>query len=438
MLDLKFIRDNTKEVKTACRNKNINPDLIDQIIKLDQERRDLILQVESLKSQRNQLNERLKKCINEKLKQESLELKSQLQDVEPRLKQVEAILFDDLIIRLPNLPFPDVPIGKNASDNQIIRSWGKPKKFNFPVQDHLQIGENLNIIDTSTAAKVVGSRFGYLKGDAALLEFALISFCFKTLTDPKIIKKIADSVKPGYSARTFTPIIPPVMIKPDVFRRMARLNPGDEEERYFLPKDNLYLVGSAEHTLGSMFIDTTLEEKDLPIRLLGFSTAFRREAGSYGQDTRGILRVHQFDKIEMESFTTAENSRLEQDFIVAIQEYLMQALEIPYQVIAVCTGDMGLPDARQIDIDSWLPGQDRYRETHTSDLMTDFQARRLKTKVRRQKGQLELTHMNDATALAIGRTIIAILENYQQKDGSVQVPKVLIPYIGKDLITRES
>jgi seryl-tRNA synthetase len=435
MLDLKFVRENTQTIKTACQNKNINPDLVDEVLRLDDERRQLIVETENLKAKRNQLNEKLKSGVTEELKIESLELKRQLQNFEPRLKQIETNLFDDLLIRLPNIPLSDVPVGKNDQENQVIRSWGQPKKFNFIPKDHLELGETLKIIDTETAAKVTSSRFGYLFGDAALLEFALVQFCLKTLTDPEIIKKIANTIKPDYPAKPFTPVVPPVMIRPEIYRRMARLNPGDEEERYFLPKDNLYLIGSAEHTLGPIFINKTLSEKDLPIRFIGFSTAFRREAGSYGQDTRGILRVHQFDKLEIESFTTSDNSRLEQDFIVAIQEYLMQSLEIPYQVVAICTGDMGLPDARQIDIDAWMPSQNKYRETHTSDLMTDYQSRRLNTKVTLTNGQTELVHMNDATAFAIGRTIIAILENYQQADGSIKIPKVLIPFMGKDTIS---
>ena len=217
---------------------------------------------------------------------------------------------------------------------------------------------------------------------------------------------------------------------------MGRLTEADKEERYYLQQDDLYLVGSAEHTLGPLHMDETLPEEALPLRYLGFSTAFRREAGSYGKDMKGILRVHQFDKLEMESFTAPEDSLKEQNFFVAIQEYLMQGLELPYQVVAVCTGDMGKPDARQIDIETWLPGQEKYRETHSADLMQDFQARRLNIKVKRKDGKIEFAHMNDATAFAIGRTLIAILENYQQKDGSVKMPRVLQGYVGKKEIKK--
>jgi seryl-tRNA synthetase len=216
---------------------------------------------------------------------------------------------------------------------------------------------------------------------------------------------------------------------------MARLDATLEDERYYFPKDDIYLIGSAEHTLGPLHMDETLKEDDLPIRYVGFSTCFRREAGSYGRDTRGILRVHQFDKVEMESFTVPENSLKEQEFFVAIQEYLMQELKLPYQVVMTCTGDQGDPDARHIDIEAWMPGQQKYRETHSADLMTDYQARRLNTRVRRADGSLNFVHMNDATVFAIGRTLIAIVENYQRADGTITVPEVLRPYFGADTIT---
>ena len=225
-----------------------------------------------------------------------------------------------------------------------------------------------------------------------------------------------------------------MMMKSQVMRRMARLDPIDD--RFYFEKDDLVLIGSAEHTLGPMYMDTTVPEAELPIRYFAYTPAFRREAGSYGRDTRGILRQHQFDKIEMECFTKPEDGFAEQDFLVAIQEYLLQQLKLPYQVVAVCTGDMGFPDQRQIDIETWMPGQDSYRETHSADYVGGFQARRLNTKIKRANGEVEPVHMNDATALAMGRTLIAILENNQQEDGTVIVPEVLRAYMGKDRIEK--
>lgn len=410
MLDINYIRENPEKVKQGVAKKQYDISLVDKVLELDVKRRDLIQKVEELRARRNEL------AKEGKPSEEGKKIKEELKKLEPDLDQVTSE-YKQVITEIPNLPLKDVPEGKDESSNRVVRKWGEPPKFDFEPRDHLGIGEALGIIDVERAAKVSGTRFAYLKGDGALLEFALIQHALKILT-----------------AEGFVPVVPPVMVKPDIFRRMARLSQADQNERYYLDQDDLYLVGSAEHTLGPLHMDETIPESKLPIRYLGFSTSFRREAGSYGKDTRGILRVHQFDKLEMETFTIPEDSVKEQDYIVSLQEKLMQSLKIPYQVVVICTGDMAGPDARQIDIESWMPGQNKYRETHTSDLMTDYQARRLNTKVQRKDGKTEFVHMNDATAFAIGRTIIAILENYQQKDGSIIIPEVLRPYLGKDRI----
>ncbi|RJP46448.1 MAG: serine--tRNA ligase [Armatimonadetes bacterium] len=404
MLDINFIRENTDLVKKAVQQKHADVD-IDELLRVDQERRKLLSEVEGLREQRNIASK-------EKNIEKGKEIKNKLEDLEPKLEEVNK-KFYELMIYVPNIILSDVPVGKDESENVVVRKWGEVPKFDFPVKDHIEIGALLDIIDTETAAKVTGSRFAYLKNEAVVLQFAIIQYTLRILQD-----------------KGFVPVLPPVMIKPDVYTKMARLDPKQAEERYYLKDDDLYLIGSAEHTMGPLHIDQTLDEKTLPLRYVGYSTSFRREAGSYGKDVKGILRVHQFDKIEIESFTLPEEGIKEQDFIVSIQESLMQSLNLPYQVVSICTGDMGKPDARQFDIETWLPGQGRYRETHTSDYMTDYQARRLNTKVKRASGKIELVHMNDATAFALGRTIIAILENYQQKDGSVRVPEVLIPYTG--------
>ena len=421
MLDIKFIRENTDKVKKAVEAKRLDSSLVDKVLELDEAWKKILREVEALRSERN-------KAAEAKDIEKGKEIKEKLKNLEPQLKETEG-KFNQAILQIPNLVADDVPVGKDESENKVVREWGKPLKFDFKPKDHVEIGESLDIIDVKRASEIVGARFAYLKGDGALLEFALIQFVLSVLTDENLLKGIADKVEKGYTPKPFVPVVPPVMIKEEVFEKMARLHP--KEERYFIPTDNLFLIGSAEHTLGPMHMNEVLNEKDLPIRYVGFSTSFRREAGSYGKDTRGILRVHQFDKLEMESFTIPENGPKEQDFFVAIQEYLMQKLELPYQVIAICTGDTGAPDYRQIDINTWLPGQGEYRETHTSDYMTDYQARRLNTKYNTKDGA-QFVHMNDATAFAIGRTIIAVLENYQQKDGTVNVPKVLQEYMGKE------
>ncbi len=419
MLDINLIRQNPESVKKGISAKNTNPKLVDDFLALDGEWRKLTKETDDLRAQQ-------KKLSDERKIEKAKELKDKIQSLEGDLKEIEKNR-EEILWQIPNLPSEDTPTGKNETENEVIRKWGEPKEFDFKPRDHVELGELLDIIDIEHASKVSGTRFNYLKGPVALLEFSLINYVFDVLTDKKIIKSFAAKIDKNYSDKLFIPVLPPVMIRPDVLDKMGRLKP--EEERYYILKDDLYLAGSAEHTLGPLHMDEIIPEEKLPIRYIGFSTSFRREAGSYGKDTRGILRVHQFDKLEIESFTTPEDSIKEQDFIVAIQEYFMQSLEIPYQVVAICTGDMGGPDARQIDIEAWMPSQNRYRETHTSDMMTDYQARRLNTRVKRKDGKLEFIHMNDATAFAIGRMIIAILENYQQKDGSILVPKVLQKYL---------
>jgi seryl-tRNA synthetase len=432
MIDIKIIRENPEKIKELCekRNKIVH---VDKLLDLDKQKRKLLQEIEKIRAQKNKAN---KEIISAKEKSEKEAIISKMKEIdkagdemEKRLKEIEKE-FKNLIYKIPNILADGVPEGKDESKNVVVKKIGEPTKFSFKPKDHVELGENLGIIDIKSAAEISGARFDYLKGVAALLEFAIIQFTLETLTSQKIIKKIANSIAKGYSDKVFIPVVPPVMIRPEIFEKMGRLSDEDKDERYYLPKDDLYLIGSAEHTLGPLHMNQILEEKNLPIRYLGFSTSFRREAGSYGKDTKGILRVHQFDKLEMESFSTKENSLKEQEFFVAIQEYLVQALKIPYQVVAICTGDMGAPDARQIDIECWIPSQNKYRETHTADLITDYQARRLNTKVKRKSGILEFAHMNDATAFAIGRILIAILENYQQKDGSILIPKVLRKYLG--------
>jgi len=426
MLDIKFIKENPNIVKDSCKKRGVKCD-IDKLLKLDKEKREIQTKLEQISAQKNKASKEIARTENKKeiiskmrkIDKKGDKLKKEFRKIEENLKE--------LLLKVPNILMPDVPEGKNELENKVLKKAGRPTKFNFKPKDHVELGEKLGIIDIKNAAKISGTRFAYLKGKLALLEFAIVRYVFDVLTNPKIIKKIAEPKK--VSAKTFIPVVPPVIIKPDVYIKMARLSEEDKDEKYYLPKDDVYLVGSAEHTLGPLHMDEIIPEKNLPIRYVGFSTSFRREAGSYGKDTRGILRVHQFDKLEMESFTTKDDSLKEQNFIIALQEYLVKSLKIPYQLVILCTGDMGNPDARQIDLECWIPSQNKYRETHTSDLMLDYQSRRLNTRVKRRDG-IEFVHMNDATAFAIGRIIIAIIENYQQKDGSIKIPEVLQKYTG--------
>jgi seryl-tRNA synthetase len=332
-----------------------------------------------------------------------------------------------LMLKVPNMHSADTPVGKDESGNKVLRQWGEKPNFTFKPKEHFELGADLGVIDTETASEVAGARFAYLKGDLAMLHFAVMNFVFEILTSKETLEKIAKEANLQVNPKPFIPVVPPVMIKPAVMNRMARLEPRDE--RYYIQSDDQYLIGSAEHVLGPMHMDEVFDEKDLPIRYAGYSTSFRREAGSYGKDMKGIIRLHQFEKLEMETFCLPESSMQEQDFLVAIQEYIMKALNLPYQVIICCTGDMGDPDYRHLDIETWMPGQDKYRETHSADHMAGFQSRRLNTRVKRADQKMEYAHMNDATATA-GRTLVAIMENYQESDGRIRIPEALKKYFG--------
>jgi len=426
MLDPQYIRENVDSVKKGLTDKQKEPSLVDTFLQLDAQRKELLLVVENLRGDKNKAAKAKDIELGKKTKEE-LSLK------EPELTALEA-KWKESLWAIPNIAAPDVKVGKDENENQVVRTWGELPKFDFYPKDHIALGEALDIIDVEKASKISGARFSYLKADAALLEFALVQFAFSVLVSEETLSQIAKKAGLDVSTKPFIPVVPPVMIQPEVFDRMGRMRPT--EERYHIDSDDVYLVGSAEHTLGPLHLDELLPEKLFPVRYVGFSTSFRREAGSYGKDTRGILRVHQFDKVEIESFTLPENGESEQQFIVAIQEYLMQALELPYQVVEICTGDMGPTDYRQFDIETWMPSQGKYRETHTSDYNTDYQSRRLNTRVRRTSDENQFVHMNDATVFAIGRTLIAILENYQQKDGTIKIPTVLQKWLGKETIEK--
>ena len=427
MLDIQFIRDNPDLVTEKSAQKGYLVD-IPKLLEVDKNRGAVQREVESLNQQRNQLAAQLKqgKPSNEQVA-EGKKLRERQQQLSQTLDGVEAEYWK-LLKTVPNLPESDVPIGKSEDENVVAKVWGDKPHFDFQPKSHWEIGEQRDWIDKERAAKVTGARFAYLKGDLVRLQFAIIQVVLDNLTNEKVIAKLITDNGLKLDAKAFIPILPPVMIREDIYDQMDRLEP--REDRYHIDgeDDNLWLIGSAEHTLGSMYAGEILEEQDLPLRYIGYSTSFRQEAGTYGKDTEGILRMHQFDKLEMEVFSTKETSRDEHLLLIAIQEYLMQQLGIPYHVLVKCTADIGKPNARGVDIEAWLPGQHKYRETHTADYMTDYQARRLKTRVRREDG-VELIHTNDATAFALGRTTIAIIENNQTADGHVNIPAALQPYM---------
>ncbi len=429
MLDIKYIRDNKDTVVNVLRNKNIEVD-IDLLLALDMERRGLINVTDGHKARQNKVSLEIPQLDgNERATriQEMAVLKEQIKANEEKLAEVED-RYIHLLKKVPNIPTDDVPVGKSDEENVVIKTVGEKTSFDFEPKTHWHIAEERGLIDKKRAANVAGARFAYIKGDLVRLQLAIVQFVMNTLTNEKIITQIVAENELKVSTKPFVPVLPPLMIRTEMYDAMDRLEPS--EDRYKIEGEELWLQGSAEHVIGSMHADETFEEKDLPMRYIGYATSFRKEAGTYGKDTEGIFRVHQFDKLEMESFSTPDTSLNEHLLFVAIQEYLMQQLGLPYRVLLKCTGDIGKPNARGIDIDAWLPGQNAYRETHTADYMTDYQARRLNTRVKNSEGKFEFVHTNDATAFALGRILIAIIENYQNEDGSIRIPEVLIPYCG--------
>jgi len=409
MLDIKFIRENLEKIKKGVAAKQMDPKIVDKVLSLDEKRRQLISEIERLRQRRNEI------ARKGEVSQEGKEIKEKLKELEPQLKETEKD-FKEAMFLIPNPPADDVKMGKDEAENEVLRKWGEPKKFDFTPKDHLALGEALGIVDVERAAKVSGARFNYLKDDGVLLEFALVQLALKTL------------IKEG-----FIPLIPPVFIKTEMMKGMGYMEHGGDEQMYIFDKDGLVLVGTSEQSIGPYHAAEILDGKKLPQRYMGFSTCFRREAGTYGKDTRGIIRVHQFDKVEMFSFVKPEDGDREHEFLLSIEERLLQSLKIPYRVVKMCSGDLGVPAARKYDLEAWMPGQGKYREVTSTSTTTDFQSRRLNIKYK-EGNKVDFVHTLNGTAFAIGRTIVAILENYQQKDGSVVIPEVLREFAGKEII----
>jgi seryl-tRNA synthetase len=433
MLDIHFIRENADIVKDAVKKKNVDVD-IDRLLAVDEERKRALQELEGKRAEQNRASFEITRAQgNEKqaLIDAMQQLKRGMEETKTRFEALD-LEWTKLMLAVPNIPSPDTPVGKDESENVVVREWGEKPQFSFAPKPHWELGKDLGVLDIEKAAEVSGARFTYIKGDLALLQNALFQHTLSILTSRENLEALLAAKGLDIDPTPFTLVIPPIMMRAEVMGRMARLQPIDE--RYFFEKDNMVFIGSAEHTLGPLHMDEIIEESRLPLRYVAYTPAFRREAGAAGKDTRGILRQHQFDKIEMESFVRPEEGYREQDLFVAVQEYLVQSLKLPYQLLSICTGDMGKPDQRQFDINTWMPGQNAYRETHTSDYMGGYQARRLNTRIRDAEGNLTHAHMNDATAFAMGRILIAIMENYQQEDGSITIPEVLVPYVGKDVI----
>ncbi len=423
MLDLKFIRQHPDQVKQACQHKNLDPQVVDELLNLDKQHRQLLQQVEDLRAQRNQLNQQLKQQRIPELINQSSQLKNKLKQLEPQLRQ-QANQLKQLLLRIPNLPLPEVPVGKDENDNQVVRTWGQKPQFDFEPKDHIELGTKLDILDLDRGSKVAGFRGYFLKGKGAIMQMALMRYALD-----KFVKK-------GY-----TPIIAPSITKEKTFYNTGHF-PWGKPETYKLEqtnqdKDSYYLAGTAEIPLVSFYAGETLNEKDLPIRMIGYSPCFRREAGSYGKDTRGFYRVHEFWKIEQVVIckNDLEESRRLHEEMLGFTEELQQELGLHYRVLLMCTGDMGEPQAKKYDIETWMPGRGNYGETASDSIMLDFQSRRANIKYQAQDGTTKFVHLLNNTALPSTRILIALWENYQQADGSIKIPEALVPYTGFDTIS---
>jgi seryl-tRNA synthetase len=426
MIDLKILRNKPDLVRQAIRDKGMTLDL-DLLLKLDADQARLQKAVEELRAERNRASAAMKGVRDPEAIAKSRLLREELTRLEASHEQVKAE-FIALYKKVPNIPTEDTPVGLSEEENVVARVWGQIPQFSFQPRNHFEIASRHGWIDKERGAKVAGSRFAYILGDLVKLQFALIAWVLDKLTDEAFLAQIIRDERLLAPPKPFIPALPPYMIRTNLFDAMDRLEPV--EERYKVEGEALWLQGSAEHVLGSMHADEIFDEEAMPLRYLGYATSFRKEAGAAGKDMEGIIRLHQFDKLEMESFATKEAAHQEHLLFSAIQERLMQLLDIPYRKLQKCTYDIGKPNAKGSDLEAWLPGQNRYRETHTADYMTDYQARRLNTRVRRSDGSLEHVHTNDATAFACGRTLVAIIENFQKEDMTVEIPAQLQPYMG--------
>ncbi len=414
MLDIALIREKPKEIQQAALAKGVTVD-IELVLKLDGEVQSLQKEIQQIREERNALVKGITGKPSSEQVEKGKKIKEELEKKEEAMRIV-SIELDTLLLGIPNPAKPDVKVGKDESENEVIKTEGEPKKFSFEIKDHLELGEALDIIDVKQASLVSGARFQYLKGDGVLLEMALRQLAFDVL------------LKEG-----FIPVVPPVLIKQDIMEGLGYTAMGEQENIFSLDKDGLYLVGTSEQSVVPLHMNDVLKKDDLPRRYVSYSVCFRREAGSYGKDTKGIFRVHQFNKVEMVSFVAEGEDDKEHEYLLSLEEKFFQMLGFPYQVVRICTGDLGFNAARKYDIEAWIPSQNKYREVTSTSTVTDFQSRRLNMKYQDGPEKKYLQVLN-GTAFSMNRPIVAILENYQQEDGSVVVPEVLRKYMGKDII----
>lgn len=422
MLDIQYIREHAQTVKKACENKQLDSSVVDELLAVDKKRRELQKQVDDLRKQSNDHVRSIKEAIHTggKPTQEQIELgkeiKTKIQELEPNLKLAEQE-FEALMYQIPNVPADDVPFGPDESGNQVERQWGEKPQFDFAPKQHHELMENLDMLDTVRAVKIAGFRAYFLKNDALLLEQAILNYALKLLVDAG-----------------FSPMSAPILVNQEAMWGTGYFPWGKED--HYKTQDGQILAGTAEVALTAYKMGETLNEKDLPFKMCGISPCFRREVGTHGKDTQGIVRVHQFNKVEQVVYTTADEgeTRNWHEKMVGFSEQLLQNLELPYQVLRMCTGDMGAGQRKKYDIETWFPGQQKYRETHSASYFNDFQARRLNIKYQAKDGTSKFVYTLNNTMAATPRLLAAIIENYQQKDGSIKIPKVLVPYMGKEII----
>jgi len=416
VLDIRSIREDPEPFRRGLARRNL-AEAVDELLELDRRRRELTVQVEELRAEQNRAGKAIGKAQGEdkqRLIAEVGEVSTRLKALEPELEQVDGEL-NDLLARTPNVPHESSPDGFTDEDAVEIRRVGEPSAFDFQPRDHAALGELLGVLDTDRGARTSGSRFVYLLGDIVHVQFALVRHALDALV-----------------SRDFVPVIPPVLVREEAMYGSGFL-PTDAVNIYVTDPDELYLVGTSEVSLAAYHAGEILEEADLPIRYAGYSTCFRREAGTYGKDMGGMFRVHQFDKVEMFSFSRPEDSWDELELILAVQEEILGNLDLPYRITNTAAGDLGAAAAKKYDLEAWLPGQDRYRELTSCSNYTDYGARRAQTRMRLASGEISTPHTLNGTATAFGRTLIAILENNQQADGTVSLPAALHPYLPERL-----
>ncbi|MBK3332111.1 serine--tRNA ligase [Persephonella atlantica] len=419
MLDIKLIRKNPDFVKERLSKRDpVYGKMIDEVLDVDEERRSLIREIEDLKAEKNRLSKQIGQLFREGKREEAEKIKEQvhgknkkIEILEKELKSVED-RFERLMLTIPNIPHETVPVGEDEEDNVEIRKWGEPRQFDFEPLPHWEIGEKLGILDFERGAKLSGSRFTVMYREAARLERALINFMLDV-----------HAKEHGY-----TEVWTPVLVKPEILTGTGQL-PKFEEDLYRVCDEDLYLLPTAEVSLTNLHAGEILSEEKLPVYYTAYTPCFRREAGSHGKDVRGILRQHQFDKVELVKIVKPEESYNELEKLVKEAEKILQLLEIPYRVVELCTGDLGFSAAKTYDIEVWIPSQNRYREISSCSNTEDFQARRAKIRYRDKDGKIHFVHTLNGSGLAVGRTLLAIMENYQKADGSFDIPDVLKDYM---------